>query len=1119
MSPFEVTAQSNGYFQSNTMSGTRLNSKIEDLGQSISVMTKAQMQDFAMLDINDVFDYMAGTEGTDTYSDIQVDRTGAVTDNVALNPTEANRVRGISSANVAFDNFETTRRIPLDPLWLDSVELSRGPNANIFGLGNAGGTVNQVAAKANLTRDINRVEGRVDSYGGWRVSLDVSRVLIKNKLALRASYANDHTAFVRKPSGESARRLSLQLQAQPFKKTTISIGWYNYTDAAQRPNFTTPRDNITGWIQAGRPSWNPVTRLITVNGVSFGQAADKVSLAAGSTTPITNLPSYFNGSPSEGRSIFRIGSGGESPYWTTPSATDPANPFGGTPKNSPYLVSTSAVDSYGATQPLFATYAALADKSVYNWDKVNLMANNKQWDKDNMYLTELTQNFFRTSRQSLDAQFAWLREDDRRLANLPMGPASVNGIVGEIYADPNIVNLDGSPNPYYGRPYLRSKEPFLRDQPVIWDTYRAQAAYQLNFTEDKGWTKWLGQHQLMGYDEYKNRRSWQYVWRHTSTSYDAPYYQYDLAEGRPLANRTTSGNQYGVPVQAAGSSKGTNYPRVYEFYYVGNTPDAGVQYGPNNFPEGATVPFVWGNTGAFHYDPTTIGWTPSPDSSAGQSDKQEVIKTYGGTLQSHWLDDMLVTTVGLREDKVYDRYGHLAVLTPDLLHFNFPASSGWQDGSQWRFASGKTKTYQFVARPFKDIGFLRRAEEHGSGVGSFLAEIVRSFSPFYNKSDSFIPEGPAVDLFLKPLPNQLGKGKDIGFWVTAFHQRLSIRFTHYVDKDIADRKGDISTIAQRVLRFDGLLANDGYSLYNRSTDWITQLHPDYTPDQVAAARAQVMGLSVNQITALQNAASSGALAATQDTVGSGNELEINFNPTADWTVKASATDSKTIYQNSGSTIEDWINQRMPVWMKIEDPRFTAADAPGLPVGPTGHLLWWYIWGTGPLNTDYHYSNKFTGSAAGYWPTFVAGPLAVYRQLEGRPTPQNSQYAVRLSTRYRLAGITENRILKNVAVGGAWRWDSKRAIGYYGLQSLPNEITQLDPNRPYYTPAQTHIDLFTSYETRMFHNRVRARFQLNVQNVTEPGGGLLPIQVFPDGTPLAYRIVDPRKFILSASFDM
>jgi len=59
------------------MSGTRFNSKIEDLGSSITVITKEQMTDFAMLDINDIFLYTASTEGTGTYTDFTIDRNGS----------------------------------------------------------------------------------------------------------------------------------------------------------------------------------------------------------------------------------------------------------------------------------------------------------------------------------------------------------------------------------------------------------------------------------------------------------------------------------------------------------------------------------------------------------------------------------------------------------------------------------------------------------------------------------------------------------------------------------------------------------------------------------------------------------------------------------------------------------------------------------------------------------------------------------------------------------------------------------------------------------------------------------------------------------------------------------
>jgi len=115
----------------------------------------------------------------------------------------------------------------------------------------------------------------------------------------------------------------------------------------------------------------------------------------------------------------------------------------------------------------------------------------------------------------------------------------------------------------------------------------------------------------------------------------------------------------------------------------------------------------------------------------------------------------------------------------------------------------------------------------------------------------------------------------------------------------------------------------------------------------------------------------------------------------------------------------------------------------------------------------------------------------------------------------------------MSVGGSLRWIDKGSIGFYGLGYDPskdlrlpaNKILQLDPNRPIYSPAQTYVDLFVSYRTKLFHDKVGATFQLNVKNVGESGGGLQATSAFLDGSPSTYRIVDPRQFILSASFDL
>jgi len=1128
LSPFEVVSANKGYFAANSMSGTRINSKVEDLGQSLTVMTKEQMSDFAMRDINDVFDYMASTEGTGSYSQFDTDRTGAVVDQVSLNPNNANRVRGIGNANIAFNNMATTSRVPVDPLWLDSIELSRGPNANIFGLGNASGTVNQVPATANLTRNFTKVENRGDSYGGWRSSLDVNRIILRNKLAFRASYANDHTDFVRKPSGEDARRLSFQVKAKPFKNTTVAASWFNYKNQSVRPNFTTPRDYYTDWIASGKPGWNPVTGLITLaNGQVYGNGN-----VLGSTIPYTVAPTYFITGGAETRSIFQIGSPGQTPYWAMTRYTS-----GTYATTDPYaatylgigLLTTGPAETYTATQqPLYNSVAMpISNQSIYDWNSINLAGNSKSWDNDNMYMAEIDQVILSTSKQSLAAQFTFLREDSKRLENQPMGPASVNSNVGQLQVDVNQVNLDGTPNPYYGRPYLRSSEPYLRDRPDLWDTSRAQLVYRLDFSQDKGLTKWLGTQQVLGYYEYKDQQNRLYTYRHAALGTNLPWEQKYLGLNTPLGNRV----QQSIADPRYSIAPG-NYARVNEQYYVGNTVGGGVQYAPSYFPEGVSIPYVWGpSSTTLLKDVSAIGWSPSPDSGGGGSNDETVIKTIGGVLQSNFLEGKLIGTFGLREDKVYDRNSPLATLTSDLRSYDFGASNQWLP--TWREAKGKTNSVSVVARPFRDFKFSTSAFNGGGAISRFLFEAVNNLSLTYNISDNFIAQGPAYDLFLKQLPNQTGTSKDLGLWLNVFDGKLSIRYNHFDTKQLNLRNGDITTMAQRILRYEGFVSSDAWNLRSQTTAWLNGLGTGglATNDQIAAA----IKMPLDQYNGLQRIVSNSTYAAVMDSESKGDELELNFNPTRNWTVSGSVTKTVAINTAVGSAVDDYIASRLPVWTTLEDPRFTrttqtingvttAITANTLPVGATGHLLWWNILGT-PFSTVAGYNA--TNSAATNYASNVDAPMSVFRSMIGRPRPQMRKYSTKFNTRYNLSGISNNFILKAMTVGGSLRWTDKGAIGFYGLGYDPskdltlasNKILQLDPNRPIYSPAETYLDLFTSYRTKMFSDKVRATFQVNVKNVTEKGGRLLATSAFFDGRASTYRIVDPRQFVFSASFDL
>ena len=1139
LSPFEVSSDSNrGYFQSNTMSGTRLNSKIEDLGQSITVMTKEQMSDFAMLDINDVFDHMASTEGTNSYSQFDTDRTGAVVDQVSLSPNTANRVRGIGSANIAFNNIAMSGRVPVDPLWMDSLELSRGPNANIFGLGNASGTVNQTPATGNLGRNFSRVELRGDSYDGWRASLDLNRVLLKNKLAFRASYSNQHTGFVRKPSGEDARRLSFQLKARPFKNTTLSASWYNYKNASVRPNFTTPRDYFTDWIKAGKPGWNAVTGLVTLaNGQVYGNGN-----VLGSTTPYAAAPTSFITGGAESRSMFQIGAPGQATYWAMPRYTaNPATPAGNNfSTTDPFassaagigLLTTGPSETYTATQqPLYNSVARpINDRSIYDWTSLNLAGNSKAWDNVNTYMVQLDQMILNTAKQTLAAQVTFMREDSKRLENQPMGPASVNSNVGQLQVDVNQVYLDGTPNPYFGRPYLRSSEPFVRNKPLVWDTTRAQAVYRLDFSRDEGLSKWLGTQQLLGYYEYKNQKNYTWTYRHTALGKDKGWEQ--KYANTLLALQTVTNTDPRYLINGTAITPG-NYDRLNEQYYVGNTVGGGIQYAPSYFPEGVSVPYVWGpSAGAMIKDVSAVGFTPGQG--GGLNNLNEVVKTPGGVLQSTFLGGRLVATYGLRSDKVYDRNSPLATMTSDLRDYDFAASKQWV--GPWRLAQGKTKTASLVARPFQSLKFFQSKINGGSGISRFLAEAVSGLSLTYNKSDNFIAQGPAYDLFLKQLPNQSGTSKDLGLWMTMLDGRLSIRYTHFITKQNDLRNGDISTMAQRILRYEGFVATDSYNLRTQTTAWLNGL-----PNGGTATNAQIAAaikMSPEQYNGLAAIAANNTYAAVQDAESKGHELEINFNPVKNWTISASVTKTQALTTKAGSAVDDYIAARLPIWTTLEDPRFTnttqtlggvttpltTLPTTPLPTGATGHLLWWNILGT-PFSTVSGYNA--TQSPALNFAGNVDAPMAVFRAQIGRPRPQIREYSAKFNTRYNLSGLTENRILKNMSVGGSLRWSSKGAIGFYGKGYAPgldltlaaNKILQLDPTRPIYSSDEANVDAFVTYRTKLFADRVRANFQLNVKNVQESGGRLQATSAFFDGRASTYRIVDPRQFILSASFDL
>jgi outer membrane receptor protein involved in Fe transport len=1057
LTPFEVNAANDkGYYASNTLSGTRINSKLEDLGASISVVTKQQMQDFALLDINDVFLYEANTEGTGNYTDTVVDRNGNVIDNVSGNPQGANRVRGVGAANTARGNFQTSGRVPIDPINIDGVEISRGPNSNIFGLGNASGTVNILPASANLTRETTSVEFRADSYGSTRESLDFNRPLIRGKLALRGSYVHQEDEFVRKPAFSRSNRYNAMLTFKPTKSTTLRASYERYENYARRPNAILPRDAVSYWQQQGRPTWDPSTWTVTRNGVktvvpyNSNTTTENTGLGAGLETGGTGLyarPSIFIDQGAVG--LWMIGR--ISGISTTTLLPTPDFQAG----NQRFVESAPAPRA----GPLAPTVTSITDKALYDWTKTNIAASNWNQDRVNTYSAELEQMFLNTQRHVLAAQLGWFREDAQRYNRQSIGQGSDAPMV--VYVDVNEKLLDGRPNPYFLRPYINALEPTVTRQPLQRDIYRAQFAYKLSLAREKGWWHWLGDHAVSAYGEYKDTVTANYRFRDVITS-----------------------NHTWLPA-GGNRAAGTTAARSYYRYYLGDNQGQNVEYGSpawNALAGSYNLSWYNAQTSQWVAEPATIG--EAYYNAANPQRSGNVIKTKGVVTQNHLLDGRVVTTFGLRKDANFNRNAASTALAADGISADYASDDSWPN--DWFRRDGTTKSQGVVMKPFRGWRPIDRWADSSTGVTRVAADFVRSLNFHLNKADSFTPATIAQSLTTRLLPDPTGTGKDYGVSFNVA-DKLVLRFNAYESAQRNSRTGDAGTIATRAGRIDFAFAgsNDQFNLQRQATAWITSAHPTWTTAQIATEVAKTMGFPEDQL-ARMNAY---PIAETSDVVSKGKEIELSYNPTRFWTSRVTVANQAVIEQNVTPAIQQYIDSRLPVWTKVID----------LSTGQP-----WFTTRYGSAGTA---SDFLNGS--------VLAPYKLLRANEGKSRPQIRQWRVNAFSTLQLAAITDNAYLKRVNVSGAVRWEDRASIGYYAYDNDPNAY---DPSRRVYDKGHTYVDMGAGYTTRIFSNKIGLRVQLNVRNVFE-SGRLQPVAALPNGVPYSFRIIDPRLIILTTSFSL
>src|SRR3954463_974465 len=212
-----------GYHANSTSTATKTNTPLRDIPQSVTVVTKQQVQDIGAQRIEDAVRYVPG---------------------VNWHQGEGNRdqivIRGQSSTADFFVNgMRDDGQIYRDLYNTERLEFLQGPNAMIFGRGGGGGVLNRVLKEADGV-PINEWKVQTGSYSNARVSADVGGKITDNLYArINGVFEDTNTYRDYTHMQRGGVNPTLTWLATPLTKVKLSYEYFHDYRTADRgiPSF------------------------------------------------------------------------------------------------------------------------------------------------------------------------------------------------------------------------------------------------------------------------------------------------------------------------------------------------------------------------------------------------------------------------------------------------------------------------------------------------------------------------------------------------------------------------------------------------------------------------------------------------------------------------------------------------------------------------------------------------------------------------------------------------------------------------------------------------------------------------------------------------------------------
>lgn len=255
-------------------SSTKTDTPLIETPQSVSVVTRAEMDARGVTDLNEALRYDAGVLSESQGIDNRVDDfyirgfdAGSWGDNVSLD--------GMRSPHASQWN-----RSSYDSWYLEEVDVLKGPSAVLYGQVAPGGMVNQVSKKPQAHQEQQARVG-INNFGQYTLNMDVGTSFYDDTVETRlvADYRNGHTQldhvsqqhWMAAPSVKFNYDTNTDLTLQGFVQRDQGGSTFQFL-----PYEGTMTKGAEGYIKnttfLGEPHWNVFNRTIWNAGWQFRHA-------------------------------------------------------------------------------------------------------------------------------------------------------------------------------------------------------------------------------------------------------------------------------------------------------------------------------------------------------------------------------------------------------------------------------------------------------------------------------------------------------------------------------------------------------------------------------------------------------------------------------------------------------------------------------------------------------------------------------------------------------------------------------------------------------------------------------------------------------------------------------